>query len=278
MVVGGTVQQPTVGILDERQRGVDLRHCGICTPGIQHALPVLADFIASAGLMPYDVRQRRGELKYVLVTESPDGELMVRFVLRSEGQLPRLRDRLGEPPPGPAAGRRGHREPAARAQGRDRGGPGGRAHGAADPADAPGAGDDAPAPAELLPDEHVRRDAAVRAGVGVDRRGRPGLDVGPVLRRRRVRAARRTSGSIGDRHRDQPRGDRVREAVRPRGRPDRRPLRRRRRHRPRAACPPRYRPGTRRRQPAAARHRRRASRAGSRGPRSGTSSTPAATR
>ncbi|WIE75894.1 23S rRNA (uracil(747)-C(5))-methyltransferase RlmC [Curtobacterium sp. MCSS17_007] len=95
MVVGGTVQRPTVGILDHRQRGVDLRHCGICTPGIQRALPVLADFVADTGLIPYDVANRRGELKFVLVTESPDGELMVRFVLRSEGQLPRLREHLG---------------------------------------------------------------------------------------------------------------------------------------------------------------------------------------
>ncbi|WP_242090022.1 23S rRNA (uracil(747)-C(5))-methyltransferase RlmC [Curtobacterium sp. DN_7.5] len=94
MVVGGSVQHPTVGILDHRQRGVDLRHCGICTPGIQRALPVLARFIADAGLIPYDVAARRGELKFVLVTESPDGELMVRFVLRSEGQLPRLREHL----------------------------------------------------------------------------------------------------------------------------------------------------------------------------------------
>ena len=95
MVVGGTVQRPTVGILDHRQRGVDLRHCGICTPSIRRALPVLADFVADAGLVPYDVAARRGELKFVLVTESPDGELMVRFVLRSEGQLPRLREHLG---------------------------------------------------------------------------------------------------------------------------------------------------------------------------------------
>ncbi len=94
MVVGGSTQHPTVGILDDRQRGVDLRHCGICTPGIRHALPVLADFVSYAGLMPYDVAARRGELKYVLVTESPDGELMVRFVLRSEGQLPQLRQHL----------------------------------------------------------------------------------------------------------------------------------------------------------------------------------------
>ncbi|ROP80669.1 23S rRNA (uracil(747)-C(5))-methyltransferase RlmC [Curtobacterium sp. PhB115] len=94
MVVGGSAEHPTVGILDHRQRGVDLRHCGICTPGIQRALPVLAEFVTLAGLIPYDVAARRGELKYVLVTESPDGELMVRFVLRSEGQLARLRQHL----------------------------------------------------------------------------------------------------------------------------------------------------------------------------------------
>ncbi|MFJ3385487.1 MULTISPECIES: 23S rRNA (uracil(747)-C(5))-methyltransferase RlmC [unclassified Curtobacterium] len=96
MVVGGSAEHPTIGILDHRQRGVDIRHCGICTPGVRAALPVLADFVASAGLIPYDVAARRGELKFVLVTESPDGELMVRFVLRSEGQLARLRSRLGD--------------------------------------------------------------------------------------------------------------------------------------------------------------------------------------
>ncbi len=96
MVVGGSTEHPTIGILDHRQRGVDIRHCGICTPGIRQALPVLAEFVTSAGLIPYDVAARRGELKYVLVTESPDGELMVRFVLRSEGRLARLRSRLGD--------------------------------------------------------------------------------------------------------------------------------------------------------------------------------------
>ena len=96
MVVGGSSEHPTIGLLDHRQRGVDIRHCGICTSGIRQALPVLAEFVTSAGLIPYDVATRRGELKFVLVTESPDGELMVRFVLRSEGQLARLRSRLGD--------------------------------------------------------------------------------------------------------------------------------------------------------------------------------------
>ncbi|MAO79473.1 methyltransferase domain-containing protein [uncultured Nocardioides sp.] len=94
MVVGGTVEEPTLGILDPRGHGVDLRHCGLHEPGLHAALPVLADHVRLAGLTPYDVPGRRGELKHLLVTVSPDGELMVRWVLRSTESLPRLRKHL----------------------------------------------------------------------------------------------------------------------------------------------------------------------------------------
>ncbi|WP_348787115.1 23S rRNA (uracil(747)-C(5))-methyltransferase RlmC [Leifsonia sp. NPDC080035] len=91
MVIGGTLEAPTVGILDENGRGVDLRECGICAPGVRAALPVLADFATRTRLAPYSVPERRGDLKYVLVTLSPDDELMVRFVVRDENVVPRIR-------------------------------------------------------------------------------------------------------------------------------------------------------------------------------------------
>lgn len=94
MAVGGTVEAPTLGILDPGGVGVDLRDCGLYPASLQAALPVLAEFVTLARLVPYDVPTRRGELKYVLVTESPDGELLVRFVLRSSEALPRLRKHL----------------------------------------------------------------------------------------------------------------------------------------------------------------------------------------
>ena len=94
MVVGGTADAPTLGILDADGRGVDLRDCGLHTPGLQASLPVLADFVRLAQLTPYDVPGRRGELKYLIVTESPDGELMARFVLRSTESLARIRKHL----------------------------------------------------------------------------------------------------------------------------------------------------------------------------------------
>lgn len=94
MVVGGSIAQPTLGILDAAGHGVDLRRCGILQPGLRAALPTLAAFITLARLEPYDVPGRRGELKHLLVTETPEGRLMVRFVLRSEEPLARLREHL----------------------------------------------------------------------------------------------------------------------------------------------------------------------------------------
>lgn len=94
MVVGGTVAHPTLGILDAAGHGADLRACGVCSPGVRAALPVIADFVTATGLVPYDVPSRRGELKNVIVTEAPDGALMVRFVVRSQGPVHAIRKNL----------------------------------------------------------------------------------------------------------------------------------------------------------------------------------------
>ena len=94
MVVAGTVDQPTLGILDPRGRGIDLRDCGLHDPRLMAVLPALAEHVRTASLTPYDVATRRGELKQVHATVAPDGDLMVRWVLRSTEALPRLRKHL----------------------------------------------------------------------------------------------------------------------------------------------------------------------------------------
>ncbi|WP_108717839.1 23S rRNA (uracil(747)-C(5))-methyltransferase RlmC [Miniimonas sp. S16] len=97
MVVGGTVAHPLLGIQAPfAGAGVvnDLRHCPLHEEAVEAALPILADFVRTAALTPYDVPTRRGELKHVLVTASPDGELMVRLVLRSREAEARVRKHL----------------------------------------------------------------------------------------------------------------------------------------------------------------------------------------
>ena len=102
MVVCGTASAPVLGIPGPDGRGVDLRRCPLHLREIERALPVLARTVARLRLSPYDVAARRGELKHVLVTASPDGDLMVRWVLRSDrheaalrAEVPRLREELG---------------------------------------------------------------------------------------------------------------------------------------------------------------------------------------
>lgn len=96
LAVGGTRAAPTFGILDGDRRGIDLRDCGLYEAGLHMAVRQLADFVTELGLTPYDVPRRSGELKQLIVTHSPDGESMIRFVLRSPGQLGRIRAALPE--------------------------------------------------------------------------------------------------------------------------------------------------------------------------------------
>ena len=85
-----------LGILDAASSVVDLTECGLYEPGLHETVLALTDLVGRTGLTPYDVSRRSGELKHVLVTHSPDDELMLRFVLRSPGQLPRLRESLAD--------------------------------------------------------------------------------------------------------------------------------------------------------------------------------------
>lgn len=91
LVVGGTPDRISLGILGPDGTGVDLRDCLIQSPGIRAAIPHIATFLESTGLPPYDVPKRSGELKLVHVTEAPGGELMLRFIVRTQQSLDRLR-------------------------------------------------------------------------------------------------------------------------------------------------------------------------------------------
>ena len=95
MTVGGSTAQPLLGILDAHGHGIDLADCALYPPALQASFAPLKAFITRAAIEPYDLATRRGELKYVLVTLAEhSGELMVRFVLRSQEPLARLRKHL----------------------------------------------------------------------------------------------------------------------------------------------------------------------------------------
>lgn len=95
MVVTGSSDAPVLGIADPTGAGVDLRDCLLYPTALQASFDPLIDFIRLARIEPYDIAARRGELKHLLVTLAEhSGELMVRFVLRSQEPLGRMRKHL----------------------------------------------------------------------------------------------------------------------------------------------------------------------------------------
>ncbi len=94
VAVGGTSQEPTLGLVALDGSSTDLRDCALYEPALHRVLPILAEFIGIASLAPYRIVDRRGELKHLLVTVSPTGDLMVRFVLRSTEPESRIRKHL----------------------------------------------------------------------------------------------------------------------------------------------------------------------------------------
>lgn len=95
MVASGSSDDPVLGILDANGRSTDLTDCLLYPPALQQSFAPLTEFIRLARIDPYDVANRRGELKFLLVTLAEhSGELMVRFVLRSQESLGRIRKHL----------------------------------------------------------------------------------------------------------------------------------------------------------------------------------------
>lgn len=94
MVVSGSVERPLLGMLHRDGTPEDLTDCPLYPPSFEAVFAALKPFIARAGLTPYNVARKRGELKYLLLTESQQGGMMLRFVLRSAAKLAQLRAAL----------------------------------------------------------------------------------------------------------------------------------------------------------------------------------------
>lgn len=95
MVVSGSVERPILGITPAAGEPVDLCGCPLYPAPFAPVFAILKQFIARAGLTPYNIARRRGELKFLLLTASQvDGGLMLRFVLRSTAKLDQLRAAL----------------------------------------------------------------------------------------------------------------------------------------------------------------------------------------
>jgi 23S rRNA (uracil747-C5)-methyltransferase len=99
MAVTGTVDHPVIGLHGEGHldRGRELLSCPIHHPRINEVLAALPALLRLHRIAPYRIDERRGELKGLIAFYSPQSEEMyLRFVLRSQESVARLRKMLFE--------------------------------------------------------------------------------------------------------------------------------------------------------------------------------------
>jgi 23S rRNA (uracil747-C5)-methyltransferase len=97
MVVMGSAHAPILGLVGPHGDEVSLEDCPLYSPSMTQCLLALTKYIQKAGIPPYNVRKKKGELKYLLLTESrSNDQIMLRFVLRSEQVLDRIKAILPE--------------------------------------------------------------------------------------------------------------------------------------------------------------------------------------
>jgi 23S rRNA (uracil747-C5)-methyltransferase len=74
---------------------LSLTQCPLYDASIQRVLQHTQNWLRELEIKAYDVQTKKGELKYVLLTQSKwDGSMMLRFVLRSHGVIGRLQKNL----------------------------------------------------------------------------------------------------------------------------------------------------------------------------------------
>lgn len=95
MVVLGSAKSPELGIVNEQGQEVDLTDCPLYPAAFLSVFADIKRFIQLVDLTPYQVAERRGELKFILLSQSlHSGHFMLRFVLRSKNHLARIQKYL----------------------------------------------------------------------------------------------------------------------------------------------------------------------------------------
>lgn len=94
MAVLGTVEKPILGI-QNGDEAVDLCDCPLYSNSMQNILKIVRTYIRNQGLVPYNINKRKGELKYIIVTESTNQEtqqFMLRLVIKSHKLVAKIKN------------------------------------------------------------------------------------------------------------------------------------------------------------------------------------------
>lgn len=88
MAVLGTVERPILGIVTNEQN-IDLCDCPLYSPSMSTMLHNIKGLIKTLQIVPYNLKKRKGELKYIILTQAQH-QFMLRFVLRSDKEYSKI--------------------------------------------------------------------------------------------------------------------------------------------------------------------------------------------
>lgn len=97
LVVTGTLENPIIGLggSEDPDQGREILNCSLHHPFINSVLHFMPEFIGFTRLTPYQIKQKKGELKGIIIYYSEDSkESYLRFVLRSKEGLDRVKKHL----------------------------------------------------------------------------------------------------------------------------------------------------------------------------------------
>lgn len=87
--------EPRIGFVESTHEVTDISQCPLHTKLISEAISFLKELIIDFKLTPYDITQRSGELKYLLLHSNfNSSEVILRFVLRSTEAISRIQKAL----------------------------------------------------------------------------------------------------------------------------------------------------------------------------------------
>lgn len=94
LVVTGTLEAPIIGLSgeDDLDQGREILDCPLHHPSINKLIHLLPDFIKASKLVPYQIKERTGELKGVIIfTNYSATQMYLKFILRSKESLDRIK-------------------------------------------------------------------------------------------------------------------------------------------------------------------------------------------
>lgn len=87
-------EEMTFGFTGSDGEHTELESCPLHSEGINALLPALKDLLKKYQIVPYNLKTKIGELKFIIISKSDDSssnEFLLRFVLRSKESLDRLK-------------------------------------------------------------------------------------------------------------------------------------------------------------------------------------------